>query len=107
MMQIAVVLTLCFTGSFASLAPSQSRKPEVAQHLEFLVKNKGTTCMWLCIGLLVGCCCFGGAAHSMAGQACAGFFNCVLPIGIIIYVFFMTPTWDKFTAGAPMNGWCG
>jgi hypothetical protein len=63
-------------------------------------------CMWLTFGLLFSCCSFGGAAHSTSGQLIGGFFNFVLPLGVIIYVCFMSNLFSEYWDGKPICGWC-
>jgi hypothetical protein len=83
-----------------------SETPSLINEFALDVLKHCTTCMWLSIGLLVGCCCFSGAAHSTAGQLLGGFFNCILPLGVIIYVCHMTSLFSDFWHSKPICNWC-
>lgn len=83
-----------------------SEQPSLITEFEVEAMKHCTVCMWLCIGLFVGCCCFSGAAHSSLGQFLGGFFNCILPLGVIIYVCHMTTLFSQFWNGKPICDWC-
>lgn len=127
MMQTVAILILYFTSSLASRTPGDvhhdvdrgmflavgstveyaaAEKASLAQHFELDLREHGTICMWLSIGLVLGCCCFSGVAHSLLGQLIGGFFNCILPLGIFIYVCIATNLFHKFWKGEPINTWC-
>jgi len=69
-------------------------------------KVYGTTCMWICIGMFISCCCFSGSFYSRTGGVIGSVMGCLIPLGVLVYIIFWTDIFQTFWEGKVVGAWC-